>query len=230
MKNIEFLKENLIAHRGFYTKIIPENTLVAFAKAIEYNFIIELDIHFLKDDNIVVFHDYDLKRMINKNKIIETLTLDELKRFKINKKYTIPTLQSVLNLVNGAVPILIEIKELNNNSNFFEKLSETLDKYDGQFAIHSSNPNVIDWMYKNKKDYIIGLVLFNDFNYKLLKKYLKKIDFISMNKKSLPLKSKKMILGWTIKSRKELGKYGDLCDNLICNVYALMNKEKGSDL
>lgn len=216
MKNIFFLKENLIAHRGLHSKYISENTLASFVRAIDKNYTIEFDIHFLKDENIAVYHDFNLKRLTGKNEIIETQTLDRLNKLKIDKRYKIPVLEEVLNLVNGKVPLLIEAKDLNDNGKFLEKLVKILDNYSGQFAIQSMNPNVIDWFYKNKKDYIIGLILYNNLNYKLFKKYLKKVDFISINKKDLPFKSKKLVLGWTIKTKKEFEKYKSLCDNMIC--------------
>ena len=55
MRNIDFLKENLIAHRGLYEDGIPENSISSFERAIKFGYIVELDIHLLKDNNIVVF-------------------------------------------------------------------------------------------------------------------------------------------------------------------------------
>ena len=226
MKNINFLKSNLIAHRGYFTKTIPENTLLAFNKAIENNYIIEFDIHYLKDGNIVVYHDFNLKRLTGKNEIIETKNLDELNKIKIDKKYTIPTFVQVLSLVKGKVPLLIEIKDLDSNSKFFEKTSEILLNYKGDFAIQSMNPKVIDWFYKNNKDFILGLIVVNNLNYKIFKQCVKKVDFLSINKKDLPFKSNKMVLGWTIKSKKEFDKYRKSCDNLICNIGDMYDKRK----
>lgn len=121
-----------------------------------------------------------------------------------------------MHIVNGKVPILIEVKDINNNSKFEEELIKILDNYEGEFAIQSMNPFVIDWFYENRKDYIIGLIIYNKLNYKLLRKYIKKVDFFSVNKKNLPFKSKKLVLGWTIKNNIEYDKYKDLCDNMIC--------------
>ena len=62
---------------------------------------------------------------------------------------------------------------------------------------------------------------FNDFlqamkyQGEILKKYTKMIDFISIYKKHLPFKSKKIVIGWTIKTKEELYKYIPLSDNLI---------------
>ena len=216
MKDIEFLKSSLIAHRGVHNSNIPENTLPAFVKSIDKNYIIELDIHILTDNTIVIYHDHNLKKLTGVNKIIETLSYPQLSKIKINKKYTIPTLKQLLHILNGKVPILIEIKDMNNNSKLEEELVKILDNYKGKFAIQSMNPFVIDWFYKNRKDYIIGLIIFNDLNYNIVKKYTKKIDFISVYKKQLPFKTKLLTLAWTIRKESEYKKYVKLCDNLIC--------------
>ena len=216
MKNIDFLKRGLIAHRGVHNLSISENTLPAFVKSVNKNYIIELDIHILSDNTIVVYHDHNLKKLTGVNKVIETLTYAQLSKIKIDKKYTIPTLKQVMHIVNGNVPLLIEVKDVHNNSKFEEELVKLLDNYKGEFAIQSMNPFVIDWFYKNRKDYIIGLIIFNDLNYKLVKKYTKKIDFISVYKKQLPFKINKLVLGWTIRKQSEYEKYKKLCDNLIC--------------
>ena len=216
MKNIEFLKNNLIAHRGLHDSNAIENTINAFVKAIDKGYIIELDIHILSDKTIVVYHDFDLKRLTGVNKIIETLSYAQLSRLKIKNKYQIPTLEQVMHIVNGKVPILIEIKDTDNNKEFYEIVAKILDKYDGEFAIQSINPKVMDWYYKNRPNYIIGLIIFNELNYKIFKKYTRKIDFLTVYKKQLPFKSKKMIIGWTIKNQKEYKKYKPISDNLIC--------------
>ena len=216
MKNLNFLKQTLIAHRGVHNSNVIENTIGAFTKCVDKNYIIELDIHILKDKTIVIYHDYDMYRLYGVNKIIETLSYEQLSKIKIKNKYTIPTLIQVMHIVNGKVPILIEIKDVDNNSNFEEELVKILDNYKGSFAIQTMNPFVIDWFYKNRKNYIIGLIILNDINYKIVKKYIKKIDFISVNKKNLPFKTDKLTIGWTIKNKEEYEKYKDLCDNLIC--------------
>ena len=112
-----------------------------------------------------------------------------------------------MHIVNGKVPLLIEVKDMNNNSKFEEELVKLLDEYDGEFAIQSMNPFVIDWFYKNRKDYVIGLIIFNELNYNIVKKYTSKIDFISVYKKQLPFKSKKLVLGRTIRKQSEYAKY-----------------------
>ncbi len=59
---IIFSQDQIIAHRGV-SSICPENTLSAFAKAIELNTgYIELDIRLSKDDSIMVIHDETLEK------------------------------------------------------------------------------------------------------------------------------------------------------------------------
>ena len=63
----DFLKRP-IAHRGLFDNInIVENTIASFQNAIEKDCAIELDVVMSQDHEAVVFHDYDLKRMANKD-------------------------------------------------------------------------------------------------------------------------------------------------------------------
>ena len=215
MKDIKFLTEKLIAHRGLHSKDIIENTIPSFIKAMELGLAIELDIHILRDNTIVIYHDYNLKRLTNVNNTIENLTYPQLSKIKIKKLYHIPTLKKVMNIINGKVPILIEIKTIKLNEVFLKILLEQLSKYQGKIAIQTINPLVIKWLYKHKITYPLGLIIINKINYKILKKYQKMIDFISVYKKNLPFKTKKIVIGWTIKNIKELNKYKQVSDNLI---------------
>ncbi|XJS10658.1 glycerophosphodiester phosphodiesterase [Aerococcaceae bacterium WGS1372] len=72
----------IIAHRG-YSGRFPENTMLAFTKAVEYGAEgIELDIQLTKDNVIVICHDETIDRTSNCQGFIEDLTLDELKAFE----------------------------------------------------------------------------------------------------------------------------------------------------
>ena len=76
------------AHRGA-SAIYPENTILAFKKAIEINSDgIELDVHKSKDNKLVVIHDEDIRRTYDGEGLVQNFTLEELKRFK-NKYFII---------------------------------------------------------------------------------------------------------------------------------------------
>ena len=75
MKDLSFIKQTLIAHRGLHNNKIQENTIEAFKKAILKKQIIELDIHLIKDNTIVVFHDDNLERIYGIDKKINRALL-----------------------------------------------------------------------------------------------------------------------------------------------------------
>lgn len=237
MKDLSFLKNRLIAHRGYHNKNlgIPENSIVAFKKAINNNYIIELDVHITKDKEIVVFHDFDLKRVCGVNKKIEELTYDELLKYNLyDTKYKIPKLKEILNLVDGKVPILIETKVAKFDGMLESKLSQCLDNYNGLFAIQSFFPFSILWFKKNRPHYIRGLLASNfktnseinnlkkNISKTLITDVILKADFISYDIKALPnlyvdsKRKNKLILGWTVRNKEDYNKAKKYCDNLIC--------------
>jgi len=161
MKDMTWIKERFIAHRGFHSKdeTVPENTMLAFEKAIEKNYGIEMDINVCKDGTVVVFHDPDLNRLCGKNLKLGDLTYDEVKIFKILKtNETIHTLKEVLEFVNGRVPLLIELKPLGNNLLLCEGFMEVMKDYTGVWAMHSFHPMTIYWFKKNHPEVIRGQI------------------------------------------------------------------------
>ncbi len=86
----------IIGHRGFNGEYV-ENTRESFLKALELGADgIELDVHLSKDGEVIVFHDFDLKRMTGENGYVFQYTLAELKEMKILDKHEIPTLEEVI--------------------------------------------------------------------------------------------------------------------------------------
>ena len=233
MRDISFLKGRLIAHRGCHDieKNVPENSMLAFDKAVENNYIIELDVHILKDGNIVVFHDDNLKRMTGINKHIIDFSYDELKNIKLqNTNEIIPLLKDVLKLVNGKVPIIIELKSDAKNYFLEKELINLLKNYPGKYAIKSFNPFSVRFFYKNYPDIIRGLII-SEYNKKKKKtaifgkrwfNIIAKPDFISYDIRALPnrritsYKKKGLVLGWTIRNNDDLKKAKQYCDNYIC--------------
>jgi len=99
-----------IGHRGA-KGYEPENTLISFEKAIDFNVDgIELDVHLSLDGKLIVIHDETIDRTTNRKGFVDQLSLHELKSFRIENKYEIPTLTEVLDLVNERCFINIELK------------------------------------------------------------------------------------------------------------------------
>jgi len=106
----------IVAHRGF-SGIYPENTLLAFQKAVELGVdFIELDIHQTLDKEIVVCHDEKIDRTTDGKGYIKEMNYEEIKKYDAGKwkGYSgekIPLLKDVFEKFKNKVKILIEIKE-----------------------------------------------------------------------------------------------------------------------
>lgn len=224
-----------IAHRGLHSKElnILENTLEAFKRAMDNNYAIELDVQITKDNKVVVFHDYNLERMTEKNIYVKDITLNELKKITLKGSFsTVPTLEEVLSLINGKVPLLIEIKNEGKVSILEEKLIEILSNYNGEFMLESFNPFVVSYFKENTNflcgilvckiyDSIKGKIVGMLFNILLLLNILK-TDFIAYKYKDLDESVVKKIVKrniplyvWTIDNDNDLDSANKFSQGII---------------
>ncbi|WP_419894969.1 glycerophosphodiester phosphodiesterase [Macrococcus psychrotolerans] len=136
----------IFAHRGYSAKY-PENSLLAFNKAVEYGADgFELDIHLTKDEQIVVIHDHTINRTTTgRGKVVE-MSFDEIQQFNIKNGLfnvtdeKVPLLSEVLDIVKKHNKLLnIEIKAEAGKIEI--KLHELLTRYDiiDQIIISSFN-------------------------------------------------------------------------------------------
>lgn len=99
-----------VAHRGA-SAYEPENTLLAFQRAIELGAVMsELDLHLSKDRELVVIHDFTVDQMTNGHGAVKDLTLAQLQTLDAGKGERIPTLQQVIDLVRGRNGLYLELK------------------------------------------------------------------------------------------------------------------------
>lgn len=224
MKN-DFLKNNIIAHRGIYdNKKVIENTIAAFKKAVNKGYTIELDLHLTKDNKVIVFHDDKLDRLTNEKGVLKDKTNEELKEIKLINGDTIPLFEEVLSLVDGKVPLLIELKDDRKDHELEKEVSKILDNYNGLFAIQSFRPSTIIHFRIFRNKFIRGLLISpkSILKYKSLRKIiLCDPDFINVNKTLLNNKKIKDFDGIKLAyvvDKSEKDKYSDKCDNMICNI------------
>lgn len=111
----------MFIHRGLINKNLRENHISAFKKCLEKNYNIETDVHFSKNNILVCFHDFNLKKLFNKKKI-KDLTNHDLKKYNITK------LKDLLKIINHETKILLEIKPLLSEITL-EKLHKVYNKY-----------------------------------------------------------------------------------------------------
>lgn len=119
----------LVAHRG-WSGLAPENTLAAIQKAVEHPQIemIEFDVQLSRDGIPVVIHDYTVERTTNGAGLVSRHTLQELKSLDAGSWFhpdfareSVPTLEEVLQLVEGRKQLNIELKQAGALSEGLEK-------------------------------------------------------------------------------------------------------------
>lgn len=139
------------AHRGLHDAAagVPENSLIAMQAAVDRGFGIELDVRLGAADEVIVFHDVDLERLAG-----ETVGAHERDRRQVRLLGTgehIPSLAEVLELVDGRVPILVEIKGNGPLRGGLEAgVHAALSDYRGPFTVMSFDPTIVAWFAENE--------------------------------------------------------------------------------
>ena len=142
----DWLRNMPIAHRGIFDNVtVAENSKTAIKKAIDANYAVELDVNITNDNKAVVFHDDKLSRMTNIDGYISGTNYEDIKHAHLlNLKDEIMSVNDVLSLVDGKVPILFNIAG-DANLCVSKILYETIKDYPGEVAVESSNPYTLEW-------------------------------------------------------------------------------------
>ncbi len=222
-------QETLYAHRGLHDKKkgIPENSMAAFARAVEAGYGIELDVQLSKDRIPVVFHDFTLERMTGQPGKVYEYTFEELKQFRLDgTDEQIPTFEEFLNMVDGRVPLIVEYKVEWMDFSVCPISDRLLQGYKGLYIIESFNPLALSWYRKNRNGIIRGQLSdkfrrkdgFKGPLYFFLKhlclNWMTRPDFIAYNHEHASelgfMAATKLFKGkpvaWTIRSQAELDK------------------------
>ena len=234
----DFLLKRRIAHRGLHNaqRGIPENSLLAFELAVEHKYAIELDVHLSRDGRVVVMHDNRLERMTGAKGKVTRKTYAELKKLKLSgTDQGVPLLEEVLRLVDGRVPVVVELKNFKFWNMKLEKATvEIMQSYSGKYAMKSFNPLTVRYLQKHHPEIVRGQLV-PDFKKlkiggpcrwlleKILMSFVKRteLDFIScgigylQNEQIQRWRKEKPVLGWTIRSEADLARAQKWCDNVI---------------
>jgi glycerophosphoryl diester phosphodiesterase len=147
------------AHRGLHEgSAFPENSLIAFAAALELGAGIECDLRLTADDQILVFHDADAWRLCGSPMRIAGSTLADLGRLGIGEQ-PIPRLPSLLDLVAGRVPLLLEVKVDRDIWRWIPALRRDLAHYVEALGIMSFDPRLPRLLKTNLPEIRRGLVV-----------------------------------------------------------------------
>ena len=241
----DWLMHRPIAHRGLHdeSRAIVENSLPAFWAAARAGYPIELDVRLLADGEVAVFHDRELDRLTGASGAIASRTSKELSTITLSDASTgddpkrddarIPLLRDVLDLIAGATPLLIEIKNEGEVGALETATAATLLKYRGPFVIQSFNPDTVLWWRERAPDVVRGL-LAGDFRYEAVDEKTRRRlqnmedlercapDFIGYDIRLLPFervakerKAGRPVIGWTARSREDAERALPHVDNII---------------
>lgn len=148
MAGLDWLTARPVAHRGLHDAAggILENTISAARAAIEGNYAIEIDVQPDADLEPVVFHDETLDRLTTGHGKVSDLSAADLAAipFKATSD-RIPTLRALLDVVDGRVPLIVEVKTDNSGmADFCARIVDVVAGYQGPLAVMSFDPGSVD--------------------------------------------------------------------------------------
>lgn len=140
-----------IAHRALHDRAQgrPENSRAAVRAAVAAGYGIEIDVQPSSDGVAMVFHDEWLDRLTDESGPINARTAADLGRIPLKHgDEGIPTLAEILAIVDGRVPLLIEIKDQDGQMGplqtpLEEATAHALQGYTGPVALMSFNPHSV---------------------------------------------------------------------------------------
>lgn len=229
-RRLKPFENTYIAHRGLFDNNTecPENSMKAFLNAIEHGYGIELDVRLTKDGLPVVFHDDDLYRVCGIRKKVSDMNYSELRSYYLfSSEEKIPLFKDVLSMIDGKVPLIIEIKAEYDVFDICNKVMRMLYCYPGYFCIESFSPFVLKWFKDHEPNVLRGQLSMDFFDESkgiikpwpvkftaknLIGNIFSRPDFVSyefIGANSIPmLIHRKLYEGksaaWTIRSQEEL--------------------------
>jgi len=199
--------------------------MAAFEAAIEFGAGIECDVRLSGSGAAVVFHDSNLKRMCDLALEVEQtpaalLTAERLK----GSDQCIPTLSDLLDLVRGAVPVLIELKTRDGNvASLCAEVLHDLATANAPVGVMSFDPQVGRWLRKNAPHIRRGLVIRHDLP--SLKRWFGWLmaapEFVAVDRKALHqswvarTRKRMPVYSWTIRTADERAQAEVQADALI---------------
>ncbi|MGK8234955.1 glycerophosphodiester phosphodiesterase family protein [Roseovarius sp. MS2] len=155
-----------LAHRGLHdvTDGRPENSRAGIAAAIAAGYGIEIDLQLSRDNQAIVFHDYDLGRLTAEKGPVRQRDAADLAQIPLlGGDEGIPDLPQILDLVAGRVPLLIELKDQQGQmgascGTLEAATAAALAGYVGPVAVMSFNPDMVVQMAQLAPDTPRGIV------------------------------------------------------------------------
>jgi glycerophosphoryl diester phosphodiesterase len=136
-----------IAHRGLHDEAegIVENSASAIEAAIAEGYAVEVDLQCAARQKPIVFHDRTLDRLTMESGAVATRDIDALCAIPLrNSRDRILSLEGLLDLVDGRVPLIIEVKSTwSGNHDYEGNIAAALALYRGKAAVMSFDPQCV---------------------------------------------------------------------------------------
>ncbi|MGH6824495.1 glycerophosphodiester phosphodiesterase family protein [Methyloceanibacter sp.] len=136
-----------IAHRGLHDKKkgVVENSASAIEAAIAKGYAVEVDLQCAAHGAPVVFHDRTLDRLTAESGPVSECDAAELCQIPLrDSNDRILSLDGLLGIVDGRVPLLIEVKSTWSDDHRYERnIAAALGPYKGQVAVMSFDPECV---------------------------------------------------------------------------------------
>jgi glycerophosphoryl diester phosphodiesterase len=127
-----------IAHRGISAHY-PENTLLAYQKALESKAIgIEVDVHEV-DDHFILYHDFTLDKLTGIRADLVDLSFNKLRDIRFAHDQMIPTLDELFSVVQGKCMLNLELKAIASPEKLLEQIVSYVYRYNADIVISSFN-------------------------------------------------------------------------------------------
>ena len=192
-----------LIHRGLAKKKFKENSLQAFRYCFKKNYGIETDLHSTHDNEIICFHDFNLKKF-KSSKLIKNLDYKEIKIIAEKFNVYIPKLSDLIKIPKKKF-IMLEIKPNFSKKNLINLIKQT--KKLKNFCITSFNEKNIQNIYKINKNLNLGIVFSSNSSIKKIikKSKLKYLKILVLEKKFINNKTinnlNKSLYFYTIKDK-----------------------------
>jgi len=244
----------LIAHRGA-SSIAPENTIASINSAIKLNAsFIEIDVRQTSDSILILLHDASLDRTTNGKGLVKDKTYSEISELDAGKWFSekfknerIPTLESVIKLVNGRCNLVVEIKEGNDYYPNIEKnILKIIEHHNAEkwISIHSFDSEILKTIHQINSNIKLNKLIFGKFKFlpfifsdRIEKFEIEELDFVDTysinyhfaNEEILNLlkSNGKKVNVWTVdepQTAKELISFG--VDGIITNDLTILRENK----
>jgi glycerophosphoryl diester phosphodiesterase len=221
-----WLTRRPIAHRGLHDARDgrPENSLAAFERACALGFAAELDVRLTRDREVVVFHDRELRRLTGAAGRVEERRAEDVRALRLlGTNERVPTLREVLELVDGRVPLLVELKSTVLWPALERAALTALDGYAGDVAIQSFKRRTVRAIGRSDAPHAVGHLRHRHG----VPRPGVRAEFLGCHVDALPSRAVRrrreagaVVLAWTVRSEAEAARAMRYVDNYIFEGFA----------